>query len=198
VGPTTVLGPFCYAWRRFFTRMPHTAKTIQVNRAPVLTLWAAVVAERLGFDRDEALTLGRAVAGLNAYSKGVRLGLFAPSAPKTVAEHKKKLTRGEKLQVDLLGRAVPVASTPDGLRALSKDQPIAPESVARYLETKFGDALAEVRAVMERAAKAFPPEQLAVEAFHLYERFRPQVPRGASGWGAKGRLDLGRILALVD
>ena len=49
--------------------------TITINRAPVLTLWAAVVAERLGFDRDEALTLGRAVAGLNAYSKGVALEL---------------------------------------------------------------------------------------------------------------------------
>jgi len=43
---------------------------VMVNRAPVLTLWAAVVAEVLGFEHDEALTLGRAVAGLNAYSKG--------------------------------------------------------------------------------------------------------------------------------
>src|ERR1700704_5126019 len=34
-------------------------ESIKVNRAPVLTLWGAVVAERLGFDRDEALTLGR-------------------------------------------------------------------------------------------------------------------------------------------
>jgi hypothetical protein len=46
-----------------------------INRAPVLTLWAAVVAEMLGFDYDEALTLGRVVAGLNAYSKGIALGL---------------------------------------------------------------------------------------------------------------------------
>jgi hypothetical protein len=173
------------------------ATTIQVNRAPVLTLWAAVVAERLGFDRDEALTLGRAVAGLNAYAKGVRLGLFAPAARKTVAERKKKLKHGERLQVDLFGRAVPVASTPDGLRALSKDQPITPESVVRYLEGKFGDALSEVRAAMERAANAFPPEKLAAEAFNLYEQFRPEVPRGRSGWGAKGTLDLERIRALV-
>jgi hypothetical protein len=47
-----------------------------VNRTPVLTLWSTVVAEALGFEHDEALTLGRAVAGLNAYSKGVSLGLF--------------------------------------------------------------------------------------------------------------------------
>jgi hypothetical protein len=97
----------------------------------------------------------------------------------------------------VFGRAVPVTSTPDGLRALSKDQPIAPASVSRYLESKFGDALAEVRAAMDRAAKAFPPERLAAEAFHLYEQFRPEVPRGVSGWGAKGTLDLGRILGLA-
>ncbi len=41
-------------------------RTISINRAPVLTLWAAVVAQRLGFSEDEALTLGKAVAGLNA------------------------------------------------------------------------------------------------------------------------------------
>jgi hypothetical protein len=34
---------------------------VMVNRAPVLTRWAAVVAEVLGFEHDEALTLGRAV-----------------------------------------------------------------------------------------------------------------------------------------
>ena len=52
------------------------SKTVSINRAPVLTLWATVVARRLGFDKDEALSLARAVAGLNAYSKGRRLGLF--------------------------------------------------------------------------------------------------------------------------
>ena len=31
------------------------ARTISINRAPVMTLWAAVVAQRLGFDEDEAL-----------------------------------------------------------------------------------------------------------------------------------------------
>jgi len=38
-------------------------RQISINRAPVLILWAAVVAQRLGFDEDEALTLGEAVAG---------------------------------------------------------------------------------------------------------------------------------------
>jgi hypothetical protein len=47
-----------------------------VNRAPVLTLWAVVVGEVLGFEHDEALILGRTVAGLNAYSKDVSLRLW--------------------------------------------------------------------------------------------------------------------------
>lgn len=38
------------------------AETVRINRAPVPTLWAAVVADRLGFDRDTAPTLGQAVA----------------------------------------------------------------------------------------------------------------------------------------
>ena len=41
---------------------------VVVNRAPVLTLWATVAAERLGHPADTALTLGRAVAGSAARS----------------------------------------------------------------------------------------------------------------------------------
>src|SRR5213593_1059740 len=85
--------------------------TVTINRAPVLTLWAAVVAERLGFGWDEALTLGKSVAGLNAYSKGVTLGLFEPTG-KAVAERKRReLKPGETLTVSLLHRAVPVMRT---------------------------------------------------------------------------------------
>ena len=35
----------------------HTHHTLQLNRPPVLTPWAAVVAERLGFAWEEAPTL---------------------------------------------------------------------------------------------------------------------------------------------
>lgn len=124
-------------------------RTISINRAPVLTLWPAVVAERLGFDRATALTLGRAVAGLNAYAKGVSLGLFEPSS-KAVDEHLKKAKAGVTLKVDLLHRAVPVVRTPDGLRALSKDRPISAASVERYLQGKFGENLEAVRRVLEK------------------------------------------------
>jgi len=162
---------------------------VMINRAPVLTLWAAVVAETLGFDYDEALTLGRAVAGLNAYSKGVALGLFQPT-PKTVREQRQKLRRDEVVTVDLLHRAVPARHTDGGLRALSNDRPISSESVKGYLESKFGDALDEVYEAMKQLAKFLMPPELAEKAYPLYEKFRPAVPPGQRGWGASGKLDL--------
>jgi len=181
------------------SRVPsrRSRRTVTINRAPVLTLWAAVVAERLGFERAEALTLGRAVAGLNAYSKGKALGIFQPK-PREIRERRAQLKRGETIEVDLLHRAVPAVHTPDGLRAVSKGKPIAPEAVERYLDGKFGDALTDARAAMLRLAKALPPGDLAREAYSLYEAFRPEIPAGKQGWGASGTLDLDRIRRLAD
>jgi hypothetical protein len=172
------------------------SRTIYINRAPVLTLWAAVVGGRLGFRRDEALTLGRAVAGLNAYSKGVSLGLFHPS-PKSVKDRRKRLSRGRRLKVDVLRRAVPVVRTPDGLRALSGGRPISPTSVQRYLRGKFGDSLTPARAAMRRLARSMPPKTLAANGYALYVKFRPGVPTGVKGWGARGNLDLTLIRRLT-
>jgi hypothetical protein len=155
--------------------------TLMINRAPVLTLWAAVVAERLGFDWDEALTLGRAVAGLNAYSKGVALGLFQPT-PHEVKERRERMQAEERLSVDLLQRAVPAKRTESGLRALSQGRPLGPESAQRYLQSKFGDALDEAYKAMRALAGSMSPTDLAAKAYELYETFRPQIPAGKRGW----------------
>lgn len=170
-------------------------RNIRINRAPVLTLWAAVVAERLGFDPDAALTLGRAVAGLNAYAKGVSLGLFEPSS-KAVNEHLQKAKTGTTLHVDLLHRAVPVVRTAAGLRAVSNDRPISSDGVERYLESKFGEHLDPVRRAMVHLAHSMPTEEIAARAYGLYEEFRPAISRGVKGWGAAGELDLDLIEAL--
>jgi hypothetical protein len=37
------------------------------------------------------------------------------------------------------------------------------------------------------------PQEPAHDAYRLYERFRPDIPTGKKGWGAKGDLDLGLI-----
>ncbi|HYA73356.1 MAG TPA: hypothetical protein VEF36_09360 [Roseiarcus sp.] len=167
-------------------------RTIRINRAPVLTLWAAVVAERLGFDPDAALTLGRAVAGLNAYAKGVSLGLFEPSS-KSISEHLQKARTGTTLHVDLLRRAVPIVRTAAGLRAVSNGRPISSDSVERYLESKFGENLDAVKRAMVHLAHSAPSDEIAARAYSLYEEFRPAIPAGVKGWGAAGELDLDQI-----
>jgi len=172
-----------------------TAKKVKINRAPVLTLWAAVVAERLGYDHEAALTLGKGVAGLNAQAKGRRLGIFEESKE----EDRPSKTRkpGEQFMATVLGRPVPATNTDQGIRATIKGKAIDPASVSRYLEDKFGPDLAEVQAAMETLANAYPPDQLATQAYPLYEKFRPDIPEGKKGWGAKGELDLDYIRSLA-
>ncbi len=94
-------------------------RNILINRAPVLTLWAAIVAERLGFDQDEALSLGKAVAGLNAQSNGQRLGIFKPAAPEVTKARARK--RGEEVLVEICGRHAS-ASDQYGGRSSGRDQ----------------------------------------------------------------------------
>jgi len=171
--------------------------TLTINRAPVLTLWAAVVAERLGFEREEALTLGKAVAGLTAQSKGQRLGIFTPSPVEVRKKRAEKAKAAGVFHVALLGRAVPVLQTQDGLRAVAKETSVEPASVEKYLASKFGEALPATRAAMEKLAASRTPELLAEEAFRLYEAFRPGVPAGESGWGAKGTLSLKDIAGMA-
>jgi len=169
-------------------------KTVTINRAPVLTLWASVVAERLGYRRDEALTLGKAVAGLTAQSKGRRLGIYKPSPSR--GKKPDGQSRGEEFWVELCGRGIPAIDTEDGVRAVVKDRPIDPASVERYLEKKFEDSLEDARTAMKELAASIKPKDLAERAFRLYEEFRPDIPGGKRGWGAKGELDLDLIRSM--
>lgn len=177
--------------------LPMTStQTLRINRAPVLTLWAAVVAERLGMPRETALTAGHALAGITAHAKGVRLGIYEPPGERP-REASPPLPKGVKKShaVELPGRRIHVADTPDGQRAISKGELVKPEAVERNLGNKFGDALGLMRTEMERLAVRFSPERLNQEGFHLYEQFRPEVPTDERGWGAKGVLDVAKIRA---
>lgn len=165
-------------------------QTVMINRAPVLTLWAAVVAEQLGYEHETALTLGKCVAGLNAQSKGRMLGIFGPPKGPERGLPPKKVGLGEDFWVEICQRGVPVKNTEDGIRAVVKDKPIDPVKVEKYLQSKFGDDLAAVRQAMKDLAGSLEHDDLTSNAYPLYERFRPNIPPGKKGWGAKGELDL--------
>ena len=50
---------------------------------------------------------------------------------------------------------------------------------------------------MTTLAHAYRPRDVANEAFALYEEFRPAIPEGVKGWGAKGVLDIRKILLMA-
>jgi len=168
---------------------------VMINRAPVLALWAAVVAERLGHARAEALSIGRAVSGLAAQRKGRRLALYKePTEEERAARRERRLPAD---QLVVLGVPVPVRQTEAGLRAVSGNSFVEPGTVERYLHSKFGDALPDVEAAMRALADSYPPEELDQRGFQLYEEFRPHIPSGQRGWGQKGELHLEIIRSLA-
>lgn len=72
-----------------------------------------------------------------------------------------------------------------------KPQPSVP--VKAYVEKAFGRRLGEVEAAMRELAASIEPDELNRVGFHLYERFRPEVPADVRGWSAKGALALEKI-----
>jgi hypothetical protein len=77
------------------------------------------------------------------------------------------MLREEKVTIDLLRRAVPAKYTEEGLRALSGESPIRPESVQKYLESKFGDTLEDVSNAMLDLARSLPPPRLPEKGYGL-------------------------------
>jgi hypothetical protein len=169
--------------------------SILVNRAPVLTLWAAVVAERLGHPPDTALTLGRVLAGSAARIKARNIGREERAVDRD-AETPRLAEIHVTAPAFLLGKTIRLLPDENGeLRAADGDQPADPAAVERYLVKAFGARLAEVRMAMALLAARYEAAELNRIGFRLYERFRPDVPLGNAGWAAKAVLEVDNILA---
>ena len=127
-------------------------------------------------------------------------GLLNPRAvkDKTEAAEIRKAAAAKDIEVPLMGRNIPCQIEGDDIRALAKGKPVSPESAQKYLESKFGEDLEAAREAMEKLAKSYKPKDLADKAFGLYEKFRPNVPQGQKGWGAKGTLSLKTIRELGE
>jgi hypothetical protein len=84
---------------------------VVVNRASVLTLWATIVAERLGYPPETTLTLGRFGAGSSRRVKARRLGI-ADEAQE--AEERRVRVAELKPQRQMLRGARPRGARPCG------------------------------------------------------------------------------------
>jgi len=179
-----------------------TIGIVEVNRAPVLTLWMAVVLERLGVPKAAALGAGKVIAARCAIAKGRALGLLsepvAREAP-LVGKNRTATAAAAEEITRVAGQSVRLVLTSGGLRAVdpaakktAAQAVVDPTKVEAYLRGAFGDQLGDVQAAMADAATACSKEDLRANAMRLYERFRPEW----HGWGARGQMRLSAIRAV--
>jgi hypothetical protein len=159
----------------------------------VLTLWAAVVAERLGQPRRRRRS---------AFSQ--RRGGQPPRAPRPAARHREEKDHAKEraephrrrprtATARLLGKVIRLAYDKDGVvLAEGGGNPAPARPVQAYVATAFGDRLAEVRKRDGGSGRALRAGELNRLGFRLYEGFPSEVPPDARGLCAKGVLDLGR------
>ncbi|KAG1806733.1 uncharacterized protein HD556DRAFT_334202 [Suillus plorans] len=160
-----------------------------VNRAPLMTAWATVVAERLGFEREEALSIASVYTEMNAISKGVSLGLFDKPREKEI----ELIKDSTQPYVDLLGRRIPLYRTQNETwRALDNTSPALPSTAFSYISRAFRQTTPYVIGALRLLAKSFPPPELNNKGFGLYAEFRPDV----DGWGKRGEVRCEQILSL--
>ncbi|KEI38592.1 uncharacterized protein L969DRAFT_95667 [Mixia osmundae IAM 14324] len=167
--------------------------SVVVNRAPIMSAWATVVAERLDFSRPEALSLAAAYTEANATSKGVSLGIISASEGRVAA--------GGPAQpyVDLLGRRIYVLALQDGTwRGVSKGVMAEPQTSFDYIKRACRQQTGVVVGAMRLLAQSFTdPDELNRVGFGLYADFRPALDDSAQmGWGKRAEVKIKAILDL--
>lgn len=175
---------------------------IMINRAPVLTLWAATVANFLYPDEDwtTCLGIGSSVSSLCAISKGRAIGKVQPKDESTKSEEQKKKakrqTKDETRELEVMGFPMHIK---DGVVVVDGKKKPANEHL---LQTKYGgeEEYTNVRRAMEQALQTWnnDKEELDKKAFHMYEKFRPNIASGSAGWGRKGPLNLHQVKSTIE
>ncbi|KAH0839871.1 hypothetical protein J3R83DRAFT_822 [Lanmaoa asiatica] len=184
-------------------------KSTVVNRAPLMTAWATVVAERLGFEREEALSIGKCwvtlsvvdhhqmcsliTAGsvyteMNAVAKGLSLGIVDQSRKNDI----EPISGGQQPYVDLMGRRPLYQTQLSKWRALVRGSPAIPSTAFSYISRAFRQTTPHIIGALRLLAESYPPQELNKVGFSLYADFRPTV----DGWGERGEVRCEHILSL--
>ncbi|KAK0468267.1 uncharacterized protein EV420DRAFT_1260153 [Desarmillaria tabescens] len=163
-------------------------KSTVINRAPLMTAWAMVVAERLGFRREEALSIASVYTEMNALSKGVSLGIYKDGKQKGLDAIK----GGSQPYVELMGRSPLYQSQSNQWRALLNSKPAQPSSPFSYISRSFRQTTPHIIGALRLLAESFPPKELNNKGWALYAEFRPSV----NGWGERSEVKCETILNL--
>ncbi|KAK2466268.1 hypothetical protein APHAL10511_001910 [Amanita phalloides] len=164
-------------------------KSIVINRAPVMMAWATVVAERLGFQREEALSIAAAYTEMNAISKGVSIGIYEKGKEQDLDADR----NGSQPYVDIMGRRVPLFKMQsEQWHAILNATPASPTEAFSYISRSFNQTMPHVIGAMRLLAESYTPEDLNNKAWDFYTQFRPP----AEGWGKRAKMTCATILNL--
>lgn len=181
-------------------------KSLKINRAPVLHLWAACVAQQVdsSLPWKSCLSAGSAISTLAAISKGRAIGAIdkadeANSVDKQ-KEREKRRAKTEKAKTkELRVMTFNLKFNDQGLALLQGEGKNYPEEL---LVRKYGgeEAYRATKEAFQSSLAAWTgrKDELNRSAFHMYEKFRPNVPPGQAGWGRKGELNLQHIRDVVQ
>ncbi|KAF5333572.1 hypothetical protein D9611_002454 [Ephemerocybe angulata] len=159
-----------------------------VNRAPVMAAWAAIVAERLNFQRPEALSIASVYTEMNALSKGVSLGIYDKNKETGMEASR----AGVQPYVELMGRRPVYRTRDEQWRALSNGNPVPPMTAFGYISRSFRQNRPYVIGAMRLLAESYSPTELSTKGWSLYTEFRPAVDQ----WGKRSELSCSKILSL--
>ncbi|THV08473.1 hypothetical protein K435DRAFT_771969 [Dendrothele bispora CBS 962.96] len=166
-------------------------KSTVINRAPVMTAWATIVAERMGFNREEALSIATVYTEMNAMSKGVSLGIYKTTDQR---KHLDAVKGGNQPYTDLMGRRIPLLymSETSQWRALTDSSPTKPSVAFSYISRSFRQTTPHIIGALRLLAESFSPQEINDKAWALYCDFRPS----REGWGERSEVRCDTILGL--
>ncbi|KAF9268051.1 hypothetical protein L218DRAFT_918285 [Marasmius fiardii PR-910] len=164
-------------------------KSVVINRAPLMTAWATVVAERMGFQREEALSIASVYTEMNAISKGVSLGIFKAGKEKGLDAAR----GGTQPYVDFIGRRPLYQNQKDQWRALLNGTPATPSAAYGYISRSFRQTTPHIIGALRLLVNSYSPQEINNKAWSLYADFRPEV----NGWGKRSEVQCSTILDLM-
>jgi len=178
----------------------HSTTKITVNRAPVLTLFAACVTEFLHshLSWQTCLSAGASIASLCAISKGRSIGAIdPPSQDKKTKQDKTSDDDDNEDEEEITVMHFPL-HIKNGLVVDRSSKPKPGNE--KTLESKFGEEEEhEARQVFRDCLQTWKghEDELNKKAFGMYEKFRPDVAKGQRGWGRKGEMSLEEVEKVI-
>ncbi|KAJ6485137.1 hypothetical protein C8R47DRAFT_1130904 [Mycena vitilis] len=163
-------------------------KSTVVNRAPLMTAWSTLVAERLGFQREEALSIATVYTEMNAISKGVSMGIYKHGTDRAAEASKV----GSQPYVELMGRRPLYQTQNSQWRALSNGTAVQPSTAFSYISRALRQTTPHIIGALRLLVESYTPQEINAKAWGLYAEFRPEV----KGWGERAEVKCETILAL--